>query len=658
MAYATSGGTATEGTDYTAASGTLTFSPGAALTQTVTVATAEDALDEDNETFTLTLSGAVNATLGAAAATGTITDDDATPTLSVGDRSVAEGAGTMAFAVTLSVQSGRSVRVAYATAGGTATEGTDYTAASGTLTFAAGETTKTVAVTVADDGLDEPDEQFELRLSAPVNATLLTGMGTATGTITDDDDPPVLSVADQSASEGDGTLAFAVTLSAQSGRSVTVTYATAGGTATEGTDYTAASGTLTFAAGETTKTVSVDLTDDSLDEAAEQFELRLSAPANATLASGMGTATGTITDNDGAPSLSVADKSAGEGGGTLAFTVALSPASGQEVRVAYATAGGTATEGTDYTAAAGTLTFAAGETTKTVSVDLTDDSLDEAAEQFELRLSGPVNTTLARGTATGTITDNDAAPSLSVADKSAGEGGGTLAFTVALSPASGQEVRVAYATAGGTATEGTDYTAASGTLTFAAGETTKTVSVDLTDDSLDEAAEQFELRLSGPVNTTLARGTATGTITDNDAAPSLSVADKSAGEGGGTLAFTVTLSPASGQEVTVAYATAGGTATEGTDYTAASGTLTFAAGEATKTVSVTLADDSLDEPEEAFELRLSAAVNATLARGTATGTITDNDAAPSLSVADKSAGEGGGTLAFTGDAVPGERARR
>ena len=225
-----------------------------------------------------------------------------------------------------------------------------------------------------------------------------------------------------------------------------------------------------------------------------------------------------------------------------------------------------------------------------MSVTLTDDSLDEPEEAFELRLSAAVNATLSRGTATGTINDNDGAPSLSVADKSASEGAGALAFTVTLSPASGQEVTVAYATAGGTATEGTDYTAASGTLTFAAGETTKTVSVTLADDSLDEPEEAFELRLSAAVNATLSRGTATGTINDNDGAPSLSVADKSAGEGGGTLAFTVTLSPASGQEVTVAYATAGGTATEGTDYTAASGTLTFAAGETTKTVSVTLAD--------------------------------------------------------------------
>ena len=137
----------------------------------------------------------------------------------------------------------------------------------------------------------------------------------------------------------------------------------------------------------------------------------------------------------------MADKSAGEGGGTLAFTVTLSPASGQEVTVAYATAGGTATEGTDYTAASGTLTFAAGETTKTVSVTLTDDSLDEPEEAFELRLSAAVNATLARGTATGTINDNDGAPSLSVADQSASEGAGALAFTVTLSPASAQEVR-------------------------------------------------------------------------------------------------------------------------------------------------------------------------------------------------------------------------
>ena len=642
VAYATAGGTATEGTDYTAASGTLTFAAGE-TTKTVTVTLADDSLDEADEVFELRLSAPVNATLARGTATGTITDDDDAPTLSAGDKSAAEDAGTLAFTVTLSAQSGQQVTVAYATASGTATEGTDYTAASGTLTFAAGETTKTVAVTLADDSLDEPDEAFELRLSAPEKATL--ARGTATGTITDDDDAPTLSVSDKSASEGTGTLAFTVTLSAQSGQQVTVAYATAGGTATEGTDYTAASGTLTFAAGETTKTVAVTLADDSLDEPDEAFELRLSAPEKATLA--RGTATGTINDDDDTPTLSVSDKSASEGTGTLAFTVTLSAQSGQQVTVAYATASGTATEGTDYTAASGTLTFAAGETTKTVAVTLADDTLDEPDEAFELRLSAPGNATLARGTATGTINDNDGEPSLSVGDQSAAEGAGTLAFTVTLSPASGQEVTVGYATAGGTATEGTDYTAASGTLTFAAGETTKTVTVTLADDTLDEPDEAFELRLSAPGNATLSRGTATGTITDNDDTPSLSAVDKSAAEGAGTLAFTVTLSAQSGQEVTVGYATAGGTATEGTDYTAASGTLTFAAGETTKTVSVTLADDALDEPDEAFELRLSAPGNATLARGTATGTITDDDDAPTLSVGDKSAAEGAGTLAFT-----------
>ena len=218
------------------------------------------------------------------------------PTVSVSNASASEG-DAVEFTVSLSAASGRQVTVEYATSGGTAASGTDFTAASGTLTFGANETSKTVSVSTTDDSRDEQDETFTLTLSSPTNATL--GDATATGTIVDDDEaPPVaVSVADASATEGDA-VEFTVSLSAASGRQVTVEYATSGGTAESGTDFTAASGTVTFAAGETSQTVSVATTDDSADEDDETFTLTLSSPANATL--GDATATGTIIDNDDA----------------------------------------------------------------------------------------------------------------------------------------------------------------------------------------------------------------------------------------------------------------------------------------------------------------------------------------------------------------------
>jgi hypothetical protein len=183
------------------------------------------------------------------------------------------------------------------TSNGTASAPGDYTALSTTVTIPAGDTTKTVDVGVKGDTLDEPDETFQLTLSAPVNATL--GDGSATGTILDDDDPPALSVSDVTVTEGNsGTVGatFTVSLAAASGKTVTVGFATSNGSATSPADYASASGSLTFAPGETTKTVTVTVNGDTTDEPDETFVLTLSSPVNATLGDGSGT--GTITDDD------------------------------------------------------------------------------------------------------------------------------------------------------------------------------------------------------------------------------------------------------------------------------------------------------------------------------------------------------------------------
>ena len=191
VGYSTANGTATAGSDFTAASGTLTFTPGV-TSQKVNVAVAGDTAVEPDETFTVKLANAVNATLGTATATGTITNDDAAPvtppTVSIANSAVAEGnSGTTnaAFAVTLSKASDKTVTVGYSTANGTATAGSDYTAAAGTLTFAPGTTTQQVNVAVTGDTAVEPDETFSVTLSTPVNVTLATAA--ATGAITNDD---------------------------------------------------------------------------------------------------------------------------------------------------------------------------------------------------------------------------------------------------------------------------------------------------------------------------------------------------------------------------------------------------------------------------------------------------------------------------------------
>jgi hypothetical protein len=223
------------------------------------------------------------------------------------------------------------------------------------------------------------------------------------------------------------------------------------------------------------------------------------------------------------------------------------------------------------------------------------------------------------------------APSLAVSDALVTEGdSGTknALFTVSLSAASAGPVTVDYATADGSAKAPGDYTATTGTLTFAAGELSKQVAVAVVGDTLDELHETYSLDLSNPVGATLGDARGAGTILDNDPQVSLSVDDVSAPEGSQTATFTLSLSRESGKIVTVDYATGDGTAAAPSDYASRSGTIIFMAGETSKTVSVALVQEAVVEPDETFTLALSRAINATLSDGQGVATIVDDDAAP------------------------------
>jgi len=276
---------------------------------------------------------------------------------------------------------------------GTATAGVDYGTASGTVTFVPGTTTQTITVVVTGDLTNEANETFTVTLSNPTNATLGTDVGV--GTIVNDDGAPTINLSDVSVTEPDSgftAAGFTATLSAPSAQVVTVDFATADGTAGAGVDYTAASGTATFAPGVTSQTVTVQ----------------------------------------------------------------------------YTTGDGTARAGSDYTAASGTLTFGPGETTRTITVLVTGDATHEGDQVFQVPLSAAVNATIGDDTGVGTITNDDAVPTLSIAGPGSvveGDSGSVNAtFTVALSPASDTTVGVNYTTADGTARAGVDYGAASGNL--------------------------------------------------------------------------------------------------------------------------------------------------------------------------------------------------
>lgn len=246
--------------------------------------------DEAGELYVTSLGATTGAVNRIVAGPPVLSIDDITPT--EGD----VGSANALFAVTLSNPAAQPVTVQFATANGTAAAGSDYTAISGTLTFAPSTTTRTVTVSITGDLLDENDETFFVNLTNATNATI--GDGQGLGTILDNDPLPVLSVSGCSANEGNTGTApctFSVTLAPASGRDVSVAFATADGSATAGSDYTAAAGTLTFPPGATSRTVAVNVLGDLLPEGTETFTLGLSSLVNA---SGGGTATGSIVDND------------------------------------------------------------------------------------------------------------------------------------------------------------------------------------------------------------------------------------------------------------------------------------------------------------------------------------------------------------------------
>jgi hypothetical protein len=627
------------GTGYTARDETVTIAAGD-TTANFPVATQGNELDESDRQFQVTLSGPSGATAGDMSGTGTITDDDATPTLAItGPATVDEVNANARYTIAITGQSASKITVNFATANGSATAGADFTQMSGSRSWASGETaTKSFTVPILVDTLDEFAEDFSVTLSGASNAAINTA--TVTTTITDNDDQPsIASIGDVTVAEGNtGTVdaAVNVTLSAASGKKVTVPYSTAPATAKDPADFEAKSGDLVFEPGDTTKAIVVKVKGDTLfEQPNETFSVVLFDPTNATKgADNIGEIT--ITDDDAAPSPTVTNASVAEGNSAttdLKFKVSL-PAPRPAATFSYRTATGTA-NGSDYIEVGGApLVFPASTgstpTELEVTIKIKGDGLDELDESFTLELVNPTSGAVV-ATAIGTITNDDNNTEILIADASADEpstGTSTLKFTIRLSAVSGRPVSVGWQTANGTATAGVDYNAASGTVPFAPGETTKTIEVTVIGDTVNEDNETVLVRLTGS-GATLIDNQAQGTIVDKNAPPSLAIDDLLTREGE-VATFTITLSGKTVRTVTVVARTIDGTAKEGSDYNARRVVLSFLPGETTKTFVVVGIDDAVQETLETYFVGLEDATNAivTKARGTATIDMSDQVAAP------------------------------
>jgi hypothetical protein len=324
---------------------------------------------------------------------------------------------------------------------------------------------------------------------------------------------------------------------------------------------------------------------------------------------------------------------------TTTFTVSLSHASKLAITLNWTTTNGTATAPADYGAGSGTLTIPANSTSASITRTIVGDSLDEDNETFHIDLSAASAGSLGDARGTVTINDDDAAPTLT-----ADNGGCTVtegnsgsincAFVLRLSAVSGKAVNFNTATTGGTASTGTDFTSHAGSArSIAAGQSTLTVNVPVLGDTLDEDDETFTLSVTSVQNATPGSLNATGTITDNDNPPTLSI------DGGGcsviegdsgtvNCAFVLRLSAASSKTVSFNTATANGTATAGSDYTAhASTARSIAAGQTTLTVNVPVIGDTTEEDDETFTLAVTAVQNAAPSSLSGTGLILSDDLA-------------------------------
>ena len=533
--------------------------------------------------------------------------------------------------------------------------------------------TATLSISTLDDQVFEADGSIEVVVLSPP-ATPLVGQftyevsspGSASVTV-EDNDPPTVSISNGSASEDAGTMDFTVSVPAAYGR-MTVDWETSDGNgddaATAGSDYEAASGQVAFSEGEPTRTISVNITDDSDAEGDETFILTLKDPVGLALPADP-TATGTIVDDEaGGPGAGeipaddaevtiTATESSVEEGEEASFTITRRQQTGGtqsdswsdaplSVNLALSQEGdffspsaenfGGAFRSYDADSATAIVIIMAGQESAALNLTTDDDDVAEVDGAVTLTLAG--GTGYAAGSpsiATTSVTDNDLG--ISISDAAKGEEKSEITFTVSLSRAAGKVVTVVASTRDGDATSTADVTATSlgkdfeqktGTLTFDAGDTEKEFAVTLVNDTIDEHDEEFTVVLSAPSdNAGLLDASATGAIEDDDAPMMVGVhrEGRTVNEDAeGPVIFRFEAAPnadstttATERTIEVRWTVLPGTAKAGDDYAAvaASEKTEIPVGVTTRSVEVDLVDDSVFEVlEETFTFQLQNAVNA------------------------------------------------
>ena len=502
--------------------------------------------------------------------------------LSIGDVSVAEGdSGTKlaTFTVSLSAPLPNPVLFDVATANGSATAGSDYVAKALTgQRIIIGAVSKTFTVTINGDTTQENDETFLVNVTNPFGASIADGQ--ATGTISNDDIAPSISIGDASVQEGDeGTqwATFIITASGTNPNPTSFDITTSDGTAVGGSDYTPLTQHFEIPAGGSgSYQVHVDVLGDRQFEADETFNVTLSnMTGGATFTDNQ--AVGPIQNDDpdltGAPSLSIGDVTITEGNvGTkiATFTVQLSKPLTANMYFGLNVDGVTATAGVDFDQTGLSGLMGPGESSLTFEVTIRGDYTYEPDETFTVTAVNVDGANVADGQAVGTILNDDAVPpTMSIGDASVSEGNSglkTMTFPVTLSKPAPSQVCFLLQITGGTATVNSDYQDITVQPCIPAGQSGYNFNVSIIGDTANEPDETLLVSTSQVSGAELLDGTAIGTITNDDSAglPSISIGDVTIVEGNSGssfAAFTVTLSAPAAANVTFNAATSDGTAT-------------------------------------------------------------------------------------------------
>jgi hypothetical protein len=568
--------------------------------------------------------------------------------------SVSQAAGSVNLIVKRGGTATTAISVAYATQNGTAIAGTNYTAASGVLKWAENDwTPRTISVPIATAVAFSGNRSFAIVLSKPSTGVSIVYPGNATVTIAGAASATVgtlaLTEADYLVGQGAGSATVTVTRADGDVGATSVSYTTVNGTAIAGTDFTSMSGTLQWASGDSAaKSFNVPVSNAAPFTGSRSFGVALS---NATASAAMGSpqsATVTIAGDASAPVGSLVLAASGytvaQNGGQLTVTVDRTGGSNGAVSVSYGTSNGTAVAGTDYTATSGALQWTDGDTSaKTFSIPVSNAAPFSGSKTFTVALSAPsAGAAIGNpGSATATISGDAVAPvgslQLSASSYAIAQGAGSLAVTVTRTGGSSGAASVTYNTTGGSAVAGTDFTAASGTLSWASGDaTSKTFSIPISNAAPFTGNKSFTISLSnaGAIGAALGSpSSAIATITGDAVAAvgslQLSASSYGIGQAAGTLSVTVNRTGGSSGAVSVTYATANGTAVAGTDYTASSGTLSWASGDtASKSFSVAVSNATPFSGSKAFTVELASPTGgATLSSPSSAGvTITGSGA--------------------------------